>query len=90
MSLVRHGLLQCADDLLHRSSDRSRLIRRGLLHRSDELRATSELYTDEFHAPDEPPFPSSKEMLRLKRMVQTYVAGVSEVCCKCFVSVLQK
>jgi hypothetical protein len=43
-----------------------------------------ELHNDKLHSP------SSKVTLHWKRMLQAYVSGVSNICCKCFVSMLQK
>jgi hypothetical protein len=69
------------------------VIHRVLLHRSGKLHATGELYTSEHQTPTSLHSPKQQGDVALKHILQTYVpsiSGVLEVCCKCFIWMLQK
>jgi len=61
------------------------------LHPPAEVRAVDELHTGDLQI-DEPPFLSKQQVnVALEKcMLQLSISNVSEVCCKCFIWVLQK
>ena len=64
----------------------------GFGGRSSELRATGELYIDELHAPTSLHSQAARRCWAKAHVanVCSSVSDVSEVCCKCFIWMLQK